>query len=489
MSQNEASADAAPTQAELFAAHITQLQDAFWWHLDALLEVMEASLPEIEKLDSSDEASSTVTKLMSSLSGGSVEKVVAAFKKYHDGKNEESGKSLNFMAVMWEEVKAEPWGPTLMRYLHEALRRPPRLPILLQSTTVSAVSNFEVLLSGLAYQYYQTTPQALEATSREKEKEFSLKDLKEMASIDDAVDMAITRRVDELMFGSFGEWRKFFIDKMNLKFDDYAVDWEVLQEIFQRRHVIVHNGGRASKRYLRSVASRFSEGVREGDLLEVDQDYVLRATHELLTFGFLLSTAVGIKLAKSEREYFLARLHHFMYRNLVKGRNELVNKCASYGEEGTQNMNDELTFRVNRWIARQRLSDSSVQSEVENWDVRALSPRYKLAKHCLLGEKDAAMNVLQSLYAAGDIGFEDIIEWPLLEPLRGTSAYVSMTRNMEIPEGWHLSDLILYENPKSGTLHLRSCSLVRPDFKRRAADQVDASSVGLCKRCKPKLAQ
>jgi hypothetical protein len=486
MPHNEASVDEAPTKSELFAVQISQLQEVFWWHLDALLEVMEASIPEIEKLDSMNEAFSTVAKLMSSLSGDSVEKVAAAFDKY--GKNrEESDDSPNFMAVMWEEVKSEAWGPTFMRYLHEALRKPPRLPILLKSTTVSAVSNFEVLLSGLIYQYYHTTPQALEATSREKEKEFSLRDLKEMASIEDAVHMAITRRVDELMFGSFADWRKFFIDKMNLKFEDYAIDWEALQEVFQRRHVIVHNGGRASRRYLRNVASRFSKGIHEGDFLEVDQEYVSRASNELLTFGFLLTTAVGTKLAKGEKEYFLGRLHQFTYRNLVKGRNTLVNKCAAYGEAAAQSMDDQLTFRVNRWIARQRLSDNSVTGEVENWDVRALSPRYELAKRCLLGEKDAAMRVLQSLHAADDIGFEDIIEWPLLEPLRGTAAYVSMTRKMEIPEGWHLSDVILYENPKSGMLHLRDCSLVRSEFKRRAADQVDITSASLCKRCKPTL--
>ncbi|MFA0841791.1 hypothetical protein [Streptomyces rochei] len=473
------------TAAQQFATRVTQLQDAFWWHADALLEVMDVSIPEVKKLDATEKTSSAVLNIMSSLNRASVEKIHAVFQGYDSRKGE--GESPNLMELMWEEVKMEEWGAEWMRHLHEALRRPARLPILLQSTTVSAVSNFEVLLSRLVSQYYGATPQALEAVSREKEKEFSLRDLKEMGSIADAVDMAIARRVDELMFGSFADWRRFFIDKMNLKFDDYAMDWDFLQEVFQRRHVIVHNGGHASRRYLRNVAAKLSEGIAEGDALEVDQDYVVRATQELLAFGFLLSTAVGAKLAKEESEYFLTRLHRFTYRNLIKGRYELVDKCASHGEAIARNMNDALIFQVNRWIARQRLSDASVQSEVEQWDVRALSPKFQLAKLCLLGEVEPAMSLLQSLYSAGEIGFEDIIEWPLLEPLRGSAAYVSMTREMEVPEGWRHSDLILYENPKTGTLHLRKCSLVRSDFKKRAADQLDISAANLCRRCKPAL--
>ncbi|MFD5655456.1 hypothetical protein [Streptomyces sp. NPDC127039] len=485
MSQDRTPSADELTPTQMFAAQVSQMTDEFWWQIDALLEVTDVALPEIEKIDSSHEVSSTVTRVTSSLSGESMKKLMDAFHKYESV--QDSDDPPPFMETMWEEVKAESWGPTFMMHLHESLQRPPRAPIFLQSTIVSTVSAFEVLISGLVGQYYTVTPQALDAASREKEKEFSLKELKEMDSIDDAIDIAIGRRVDEMMFGSFSDWRKFFADKLNLKFEDYAIDWEVLQEVFQRRHVIVHNGGRASRRYLRNVAPRFSVNAAEGSLLHVDHGYAAKAANELLAFGFLLGTATGMKLAKGEVEHFLGRLHKFTYRNLVKARYEMVGKCSAYGESISTDMDGELIFRVNRWIARQRLSDESVRAEILAWDVKALSPKYELAKHCLLGEIGSAMPLLRSLYVAGEIGFEDIIEWPLLEPLRGTDEYVDMTRTMEVPEGWHFAEVILYENPKSGTLHLRRCSLVRPDFKRKAIDQIDASSASLCKRCRPSL--
>lgn len=485
MSQDRASTADEPTPAQEFAAQVSHLGDVFWWHIDALLEVMDVSLPEVENLDSSHKVSSTVSRVVSSLSGDSMKKIGAAFEKYEN--MQDSDNSPPFMQTMWEEVKSESWGPMFMMHLREALQRPPRAPMFLRSTTVSAVSAFEVLFSNLVAQYYATAPQALDAASREKE--FSLRELKEMGSVADAVEVAIQRRVDELMFGSFSDWRKFFTDKMNLKFEDYAIDWESLQEVFQRRHVIVHNGGLASRRYLRNVASRFSKDVSEGDPLRVDYEYVTKAANELLAFGFLLSTAMGMKLAKEEEEFWLGHLHQFTYRNLVQGRYEIVDKCSLYGENMSIDMGGELIFRVNRWIARERLADVSVRAEVEAWDVNALSPRFKLAKHCLLGELEPAMTLLASLYSSGDISFEDIIEWPLLEPLRGTDRYVAMTRTMEVPEGWRFSDVILYENPKSGTLHLRKCPMVRPEFRRKAVDQVDLESSTLCGRCKPPIAQ
>ncbi|MGW3650865.1 hypothetical protein [Streptomyces sp. NPDC000878] len=493
MSQKKLSPSDASTapRTEMFAGHINFMADYFWWRMDALLEVADVSIPEIAKLDSLDESSSTFRKMMSSLSDGSIEKVANAFEKYESilkKGSEKSDDDPHIMEVIWGEVKSETWGPAFMMHLHESMQRPPRLPIFLQSTTVSAVSNFEVLFSGLVGAYYSMTPQALEAVSREKEKEFSLRELKEMDSLTDAIDIAIRRRVDELMFGSFSEWRKFFSEKMNLKFEDYAIDWEFLQEVFQRRHVIVHNGGMASGRYLRNVAPKYSAEVEEGDLLPVDHDYVVQAANELLTFGFLLATAMGAKLAKKEIKYFNSTLHKFIYRNLVRNRYRIVEKCATFGENFAQDMDDELTCRVNKWIARQRMGDESVRAEVENWDVMALSARYKLARHCLLGEEQPAMSLLESLHSAGELGFEDIIEWPLLQPLRGTDAYVALTRRMEVPEGWHLSDVILYENPKSGTLHLQKCQLVRSDFRRKTVDQIDPESAALCKRCKPELA-
>ncbi|MFF7161586.1 hypothetical protein ACFZBP_09370 [Streptomyces sp. NPDC008086] len=470
---------------EQFLFTVAYLGEEFWRSMDALLEVATVASPQIKKLDS-DFLPSVMDPVFERLTEEEFKKIGDAFKRYE--KEIEEGRSPSPLNIMWEAVKDESWGPAWMHHLHEALSRSPRLPMFLQSTIVSAVSNFEVLLAGLVSNFYEIAPQALEASSRDKGKEFSLRELKEMKSLEDAIKIAIDRRVEEFMFGSFGDWRKFFADKMKLDFEDYAIDWNFLQEVFQRRHVIVHNGGHASRRYMQNVDAGLRKGVKEGDHLQVDEDYLNKATNELLCFGYLLMSALALKFATGHSSGVVSRVHDFAYQNLAKGRYELVEKCTSYGAEISSSMEDELLFRVNSWIARQRMGDKDVLREVNDWGVAALSPRYVLAKHCLLGEKTEAMQVLRGLTASGDIDLDNLIEWPLLEPLRGTDEYQELVRNAEVPEDWHFAEQVLFENPKTAMLHTRRCGLVRADFKRRSIGQIDLTSALLCKRCKPSTA-
>ncbi|WP_086772535.1 hypothetical protein [Streptomyces bobili] len=470
---------------EQFLFTVAYLGDEFWRKMDALLEVAGVASPQIKKLDT-DFIPSMMDPVFERLSQEEFKKISDAFDRYEMEVKE--GRHPSIMSIMWEAVKDDAWGPGWMHHFQEALRRSPRLPMFFQSTVVSAVSNFEVLLAGLVSNFYEIAPQALEASSRDKGKEFSLRELKEMKDLEDAIKIAIDRRVDEFMFGSFNDWRKFFADKMKLDFEDYAIDWDFLQEVFQRRHVIVHNGGHASRRYIQSVGAGLRKGVKEGDYLQVDENYLNKATYELLCFGYLLMGAVALKFATGHSSEALARVHDFTYQNLVKGRYELVKKCASYGVEVSSSMADELLFRINSWISRQRMGDGSVLQEVEDWDVDALSPRFVLAKYCLLSENAEAMQVLRGLYESGDVDFENLIEWPLLEPLRGTDDYQELVRNAEVPEDWRFAEQVLFENPKTAMLHTRRCVLVRADFKRRSMGQIDLTSALLCKRCKPSTA-
>ncbi|MDX3524037.1 hypothetical protein [Streptomyces scabiei] len=470
---------------EQFLFTVTYLGGEFWRKMDALLEVANVASPQVRKLDS-DFIPSVMNPVLESLSEEEFNKIGEVFDRYE--KEAKEGQNTNIMSIMWEAVKDYSWGPAWMHHFNDALSRPPRLPIFFQSAVVSAVSNFEVLLAGLVSNFYEIAPQALEASSRDKGKEFSLRELKEMKNLEDAIKIAIDRRVDEFMFGSFNDWRKFFADKMNLNFEDYAIDWSFLREIFQRRHVIVHNGGHASRRYMQSVDAGLREGVKEGHYLEVDENYLHQAVSELLCFGYMLMTAVAMKFASGLSEKVISDVHVFTYKNLVKGRYELVKKCASYGIQASSSMDDELLFRVNSWISRQRMGDEAVLQEVKGWDVAALSPRYVLAKHCLLGENVEAMQVLRGLAGSGDVDFGGLIEWPLLEPLRGTKEYQELVRNAEVPEDWGFAEQVLFENPKTAVLHTRRCTLVRADFKRRSIGQIDLTSASLCKRCKPSTA-
>jgi hypothetical protein len=95
--------------------------------------------------------------------------------------------------------------------------------------------------------------------------------LKKLGSIEDAVESAIASRVDGLLHGSIARWRKFYKDRLNLDFTDLAIDWATAEEVFERRHAIIHNGGRATKKYLNVTKQT---GIVVDEPLISDAEYV-----------------------------------------------------------------------------------------------------------------------------------------------------------------------------------------------------------------------
>lgn len=71
--------------------------------------------------------------------------------------------------------------------------------------------------------------------------------------------------------------------------------------MFERRHAIIHKGGRATKKYL--AATRRTDIVADQPLIS-DAEYVRSAIDQLLVLGYLLATSVWRKFvhAKSTPE-------------------------------------------------------------------------------------------------------------------------------------------------------------------------------------------
>jgi hypothetical protein len=66
-----------------FQGSVSNLADAFWWKMDALLEVMEVSLPEVAKLDSKEQISSAFSKAFLHLNATEMNKGWASFHGAH----------------------------------------------------------------------------------------------------------------------------------------------------------------------------------------------------------------------------------------------------------------------------------------------------------------------------------------------------------------------------------------------------------------------
>lgn len=202
------------------------------------------------------------------------------------------------------------------------------------------IGAFEVLIGSIRARRHDLHPESLGRNV----KKFSLAELREYGSLADAESDAIRRDVEDFLHASnLDGWIEWYDAETGLSCRGYAIDFETLDEAFQRRNVIVHNAGRVSKRYLVETAEPASD-LKVGELLPVSDDYLRRALDELDAFGTLLLIGAFSKWEPDEDETARYWLLDHAYESMLAGRWRVVRKLASYGKRLREN--NENTGRV-----------------------------------------------------------------------------------------------------------------------------------------------
>ncbi|MGV9237492.1 hypothetical protein, partial [Streptomyces nigra] len=170
--------------------------------------------------------------------------------------------SSNVSAAMIEFIHDMATG--IMRTNHGTLRK---------SLLVTAVSNFEILFGKLAQEIYKTNKSAL----NDSDYSFTLQELAQFDSLEDAREFLIERRVSALMRESVDGWDRWLGKSVKgASMADTPVDWPVTREVFARRNLLVHNGGTVNQIYL-SIVSRLDNsphaGAKIGSKLKVEAEY------------------------------------------------------------------------------------------------------------------------------------------------------------------------------------------------------------------------
>jgi hypothetical protein len=442
--------------------------DAYLDQVSAFADLLDAVVPAVQSLDGADALSKRLIGVVKPYPNAT-KVVFTEVLRNHTG---EEGFDVNgFMLEARDRLIAEKDGASLWFALHYVFIRRPRLPILLSSTVTAVVGAFEAITSIVLTEFFVAAPQALEAVPREKEREFSLKDLKELSTIDDAIALAVSRRVDDLNFGSFADRRRFLKEKVRIDLADLAGDWNLVLEIFERRNALVHHAGRASPRYVNTIATLGSRPPDVGASLACDERYVRVAIEQFLILGVALITSLWVKLV-DDSELAIAELSNASYKLLVREEWVAVAKLCSLGEQLAVAEDDKWVFRINRAIAEIHTRGvEAVSKEVASWDVSALSKRFRMAKECLVGNTDAALGLLADLIESGEVTGLNLMEWPLFSSLREDPGF------SDLPAPKEPTTLVMA--PHSSTVHSANCA-------RRPSRSVPISAaLALSRNAKP----
>jgi hypothetical protein len=291
----------------------------------------------------------------------------------------------------------------------------PRVSLLHGSLLTVAVASFEFLLAGLFSHHLITYPKQL----KDDEREFSLADLVELGSIEEARRVLVERRVDGFMRRAVDDWSRWSKKTLGEAFDELCIDFAHLNEVFQRRHVIVHSGGAVSRLYIERVDLSTEDCPKLGENLPVSASYMQSALDELEVLGHGLIALARSKWTPSDPGEASVQLNTKIFDLLQARRWKSARKLALVGESLGQPDSDRWMIVVNGWLAAKRDGEFDVcRASVVDWDVSALANRFKLARACLLDEVDEAFDLLALTLAEPKRKPGHMWEWPLFDDLR-----------------------------------------------------------------------
>src|SRR5258706_806350 len=114
--------------------------------------------------------------------------------------------------------------------------------LLYKSSLINLTSTVELFLSQLLHFYFDRFPDAVGSEI----KFFSLDDLKSLGSIEDAKKHLIESKVEAVLRESLEDWLRFWKERVKLSMGYMDTVRDQLIEVYQRRNLLIHNGGRVN---------------------------------------------------------------------------------------------------------------------------------------------------------------------------------------------------------------------------------------------------
>jgi len=280
-----------------------------------------------------------------------------------------------------------------------AAGRDPRLPAMRRALLVTTVSSAELILSGVIHRVlFDREGGSWQSPSLDK-------------------------AVNKLMAGGIEKWETRFPEILGIDLPRTSCNLTAVKEIWARRNVLVHNGGIADQKYCRRVS-----GVAPGTLLEVSAEYLRTAID--LVCGFLFGIIyIAWGVAPGRRQFVAYRAAG----NAVVAESEHrwpmaenLNAIAAFLET---DLDEAARSQVNAWLARARWrGPDSVLADVSAWETIGLPPVFTVARLILAGQIDNAIAMIPQLVVQGELTDDDLLTWPLFEPVRNNSRFKQLLK-------------------------------------------------------------
>lgn len=299
---------------------------------------------------------------------------------------------------------------------------------LYNSTLLSLTTSAELFVSQLLGYQFSKHPESVIT----KDKVFSFDELASFDNIDDARNHLIATKVEDVMRGAFVDWIKVFKDRFKLSASYLDRELDDLVEIFQRRNLLVHNGGVVNSIYLSKVSRSHTKGKSLGDRLAVEGAYLDRSI-DLIEKNLILVCAELWKRGEPDNAERGIVLTDIAFEHMKAERWDVA-EALSFFVRNDQKLPErtQLIGRFNEWQC-QKWTGKDVVVEVRGFDLTAKDQVFLLAQHAICDEIEACLRLAPALVNGGALDIVDLREWPLFRALRQDDRWVDMvdelTRN------------------------------------------------------------
>lgn len=278
---------------------------------------------------------------------------------------------------------------------------------------------FEYLFSDLLTYHFKKNTSAIE----NKKVNISLDELKKYSSIDEAYDDFLYKEVETLLLDlNFEELKSYFQDKLDVSLEEHIVDWSLINEIRERRHIIVHNNSLVNKKYISRSGNPFN--LKTDEEINIDVQYFKTALNEMKIAGSLLSLNCWGSWDKEDATDAIAHIMNQSFSELKEENFRTAIKLAAYCEKNIKPRNDEeddycYRIKFNHCIALKRLSlNDELSKKLKAIKPGTLSPIFKIAHYVLSSKYEEVITLIPKAVVADEFSLDKYLDWPLFEEMR-----------------------------------------------------------------------
>ncbi len=341
------------------------------------------------------------------------------FKKYGTKKGEGYELSINSnspIKMTFDKIKSQ------QRAIDTALKNLPN------SIFLSIVSQYDYFYGNLLRIIYTLSPQRRNHIA----KTISFTDLENYVTIEEARNSFIQKEIDKSLRDSHEKQLetlgKLLADKgKDHNFSSYK-RWTEFLEIFERRNLMVHCGGKVNKTYLKNHKSLFPE-ITEDTTLEISLDYLSKSSDIILDICIQLILLSWNVIEDIDNQNVMPSVMVDLSYGLMidKQYQLIIYILESYLQNKKFKIDETEKFILTINLAQAYKWNGQTEKmgcllSKTNWDTKKLLLRFSV--HVLRDEFKKAFDCLRKISKIDeDFKKNDLLEWPLFKDLRQESDF------------------------------------------------------------------